>query len=95
MNDVVPRDVRKADGVITEADLSHQKQQLGSFGRLFGSKENAPTYLAGLVMLISVFGNIFGGAFAPEYSSKGDLVKVLGGIALAALTFIGGASSRS
>ncbi|PTE10151.1 hypothetical protein [Mesorhizobium helmanticense] len=79
---------------VTETDLKHHSQELGYFGSLFGSKENAPVYIAGLIAVIALFGAIGVGIWGPT-PERAEYVKMLGGIVIAALSFIGGASGRN
>ena len=79
---------------LTESDLKHHSQELGKLGILFGSKENAPVYLAGILAILSLIGCIFVGVYASDTPTKGDLIKPLAAIVIAALSFIGGASGR-
>jgi hypothetical protein len=79
---------------ITEADLKHQSQELGRVGSIFGSKDQAPIYFAGLLMVIASVGFCIV-AICPTTPEKGDALKTLGAIVIAALTFLGGASGRT
>ena len=76
---------------ITENELQHHSQELGSFGRMFGSKENAPVYFAGMLAVLSLLGALGVGIFSSG-NDKADLVKALLAIVVAALSFLGGVS---
>jgi hypothetical protein len=81
---------------VNESDLRRQSQELGRFGSLFGSKEHAPIYFAGAIAILALIGLIAIGlsshTITPE---RGDILKLLGGIVVSALTFLGGASGKS
>lgn len=78
-------------GISEEGQLRHHSQELGLLGKLFGSREHAPINIAGMLMVIGVLGLLLV-PFVPEGHtfSQADLAKTLGGIVLAALTFLGG-----
>jgi hypothetical protein len=75
---------------ITDTDLRHHQQELGLFGKIFGSKEQAPIYFAGTLALVALVAMCVV-AFTPTAPEKSDLLKGLAGIVIAALTFLGGA----
>ncbi|MEH2498558.1 hypothetical protein V1294_005037 [Bradyrhizobium sp. AZCC 1678] len=84
----------KANSQITDSDLQHHSQELGRLGSIFGSKEQAPIYFAGLLMVVASVGFCIV-AVCPTTPEKSDALKALGGIIIAALTFLGGASGRT
>jgi hypothetical protein len=61
------------------------------FGVLFGSRDNAPVYLAGIIGFVALLGAIAIGIWGTG-AERGDLIKSLVAIVVAALSFIGGAS---
>jgi hypothetical protein len=76
---------------ITEASLKQRSQELGLLGKIFGSREHAPINVAGAIMMIGLCGMIAVPLFPASPSlSHADLEKGLGGLVLAALTFLGG-----
>jgi hypothetical protein len=87
----LPAEPHKTSGGLTEQDLKHHSQELGAFGRIFGSRENAPIYFAGLFMVLCLLGLVVV-PFMPASTdlSKGDMFKTLSGLILATLTFLGG-----
>jgi peptidoglycan/LPS O-acetylase OafA/YrhL len=60
-------------------------------GKIFGSSEHAPLNIAGSVLLLCVLA-MLATPFLPIASNfpVADVLKLFGGIALAALTFLGG-----
>lgn len=60
-------------------------------GKVFGSKEHAPINIAGMIIVLAIFG-MLATPFLPAdaTATRGDLLKVFSGIGLAALTFLGG-----
>ena len=86
--------VTNSSSPVTDSDVKLHSQELGGFGRLFGSRENAPIYIAGILGFIALVGAIAVGILASVSPDKSDLVKALVGIVIAALSFIGGASGR-
>jgi hypothetical protein len=85
-----PGNIRR-DYEITDAELRHHSQELGLLGKIFGSRENAPINIAGMLMFLGLLGLITV-PFLPQSASfsQGDMAKTLGAIVLAALTFLGG-----
>ena len=75
---------------VTDSELKHHQQELGLFGKIFGSKEQAPVYFAGTLAILSLVG-MCAVAFTPTSPEKSDVLKTFGGIVIAALTFLGGA----
>jgi hypothetical protein len=75
----------------TEIALKQRSQELGLFGKLFGSREHAPVNIAGAIVILGMLG-LFIVAVSPSSPdfSKADLIKSLIGLVLAALTFLGG-----
>jgi hypothetical protein len=69
-----------------EHQLQLQRQELGLLGYLFGSRENAPFFIAGIIVILS-----FIGIFIVLLTNKdGDALKALSAFVFAALSFIGG-----
>ena len=77
------------DSAVTESDLIRQSQELGMFGRIFGSKEQAPVFFAGTIAMVALLGMIVVELFSSS-SDKGDFIKSFAAIVLAAVTFLGG-----
>jgi hypothetical protein len=75
----------------TETSLRQRSQELGYLGKIFGSREHAPINIAGIIIVIGILALVFM-PFLPESKtlSQGDLAKVIGGLILAAFTFLGG-----
>jgi hypothetical protein len=47
--------VDTAKHAVTEANIRIKSQELGMFGKLFGSRENAPTNVAGALIVIGIW----------------------------------------
>jgi hypothetical protein len=78
-------------GGVTETDLRRHSQELGLLGKLFGSRDHAPVNIAGGIMILGILGIVFSPILpAPAGFSEADVLKALGGIVLAAFTFLGG-----
>lgn len=71
--------------------LQRHAQELGVIGKLFGSSEHAPLNIAGIILVLCVLA-MLATAFLPVSGNvpAADLLKMLGAIALASLTFLGG-----
>jgi hypothetical protein len=89
--DVTPPVRSTGQHPITEGDLKQRSQDLGLFGKLFGSRDHAPVNIAGALIFFGLIG-MFVAPFLPSSSGFGaaDLEKALGALILAALTFLGG-----
>lgn len=74
-----------------EADVRRRSQELGLLGKIFGSRDHAPVNIAGFIVVLGLFG-ILATPLLPEKSSlaQADWVKLLSGLVLSALTFLGG-----
>jgi hypothetical protein len=77
--------------ITTAAEAKKRSQELGLFGKLFGSREHAPINIAGAIILLGVIG-VMALPFLPTSAefSKADIAKLLGSLVLSALTFLGG-----
>jgi hypothetical protein len=75
---------------ITDSDLKYQAQELGWFGRAFGSGQQAAIVFAGGTALICVAGLVAVGVYATPGPEKSETLNKLSTIAIAALTFLGG-----
>lgn len=75
---------------VSEATLRH-RQELGLLGKLFGGRDHAPINIAGTIIVLGIVA-LVASPMLPESQSftHGDLAKSLGGLILAALTFLGG-----
>jgi hypothetical protein len=73
-------------------DYKQRSQELGLFGKIFGSREHAPVNIAGAIVLIGIIGMVFVIPVMPDTPSldRADMLKSLGALVLAALTFLGG-----
>ncbi|WP_449410603.1 hypothetical protein [Methylobacterium komagatae] len=81
---------------LSPTELQHHVQELGLLGRVFGSKDHAPVYIAGAIAIIGMIGICIASAVPGSVDfSRADLIKALSGIILAALTFLGGVYSGS
>src|SRR5437763_752335 len=77
--------------ITTAAEAKKRAQELGLFGKLFGSREHAPVNIAGAIILLGVIGVILLPALPSSTElSKADMAKLLGSLVLSALTFLGG-----
>lgn len=79
---------------ITESDIKLRSQELGMMGKVFGSRENVPVFIAGCVTLAMVV--LIGVTlFAPIQGdlSKWQVLQWLGGFLLAALGYLFGSIS--
>src|SRR6202142_4227198 len=67
---------------LTDADLQHQRQELGSLGRFLGSKDHAPINIAGFIIVICLMGMLVT-AYLPTAANvtPADMLKLFGGIA--------------
>ncbi len=78
-------------------DTEAQKAEIGWMGKLFGSSKHAPTNIAGMVLLLCLIALVALGFVPAEYgagsSVRADLIKLFGGIALAALGYVFGSWS--
>lgn len=75
-------------------DNESKERQMGIFGLLFGTREHAPTNIAGSVLIISLFGLLAIAFFHVEESVRPDLMKAFSGIALTALGFLFGYTAK-
>lgn len=76
------------------ADLYRHRQELGLFGSLFGSRENAPTNIAGIgLLLFCVMWIMMAIVPLPAGADRADLLKSVSGLILATLGFLFGAAS--
>ena len=75
-------------------DPAFHQRELGAVGRILGSKDQAAIYIAGLIAFVALVGVILVATVAPEKTQSADVIKGLTGVVVAALTFIGGKSSR-
>ncbi len=68
-----------------------REAEMGYIGRLFGSREHAPTNIAGIIIIVGAIA-LLALAFlpVPDPSIRSDLVKVFGGILFAALGYLFG-----
>jgi drug/metabolite transporter (DMT)-like permease len=65
-------------------------------GYIFGSRENAPYFIAGIMVVLSLIGIfIILSTANKDNSSNGDMLKAFSAFIFAALSFIGGYSGRS
>ncbi len=94
---ITPRSGKSAQPqTITDPELRHHYQELGALGRIFGSKEHAPVYIAGAIAIFGMIGICIASAVPGSADfSRADLIKTLSSIVLAALTFLGGVYSGS
>ncbi|MDG4894632.1 hypothetical protein P9272_13725 [Mesorhizobium sp. WSM4976] len=76
---------------VTEGNLRMKSQELGLFGKFFGSREHAPVNIAGALILLGLAGMMLA-PFLPTSNgfNVGDMEKALGALILAALSFLGG-----
>lgn len=76
---------------IAETAIRQKSQELGLLGKLFGGREHAPINIAGSIVGLGIVA-LLCVPFVPESQSftHGDMSKVLGGLILAAFTFLGG-----
>jgi hypothetical protein len=76
---------------VTQVDIDHLSKEIGMLGRLFGSKDHAPINIAGLLVFVCIVAMVIVAFVTPASGvSSSDLLKLFSGIALAALTFLGG-----
>ncbi len=75
----------------TADDIAHLSKEIGWLGNVFGAKEHAPINISGMIILLCIVGILISEYITPASGmSASDIVKLLSGIALAALTFLGG-----
>jgi hypothetical protein len=76
---------------VTETTLRQRSQELGLLGKVFGSRDHAPVNIAGAIIILGIMG-LVACPFLPESPSfsRADIAKTLGGLILAAFTFLGG-----
>jgi hypothetical protein len=84
-----PRTVR-SNTQLTDSDLRHHSQELGWFGKIFGSRQQAAVIFAGVIGFVCAAGLIGVGILAPAGAEKADLLKSLVTIVIASFTFLGG-----
>jgi hypothetical protein len=89
--DVTPPAREAGQYPVTEGSLKLKSQELGLFGKLFGSREHAPINIAGALIFFGLLG-MFVAPFLPSSSgfNVADLEKALAALILAAFTFLGG-----
>jgi hypothetical protein len=76
-----------------EHRLRENGQNLGWLGKFFGSGPNAPTNIAGFVVVACLIG-IFITAFKEQTLQIGELQKLLLGVLLTALGYLFGSNSK-
>ena len=69
-----------------------RRTELGLIGGIFGSRENAALYVASLVVLIALL--FLGTLMFLDDNARPDLIKIIGGLGIGALGYIGGLMSR-
>lgn len=69
-------------------ELKRRSQDLGIFGKLFGSRENAPINVAGAVIVLGILASTVSLIWPGIHTA--DFLKMMGGLVIAALTFLGG-----
>jgi hypothetical protein len=90
----LPDDKELAKTVITnEAKLQAKQADMGKLGLIFGSRDNAAVYLAGIVIIVAVLGSTLLAFIEPLL--RQDLGKALIALALMAAGYIFGAVQRS
>jgi hypothetical protein len=79
---------------VTEADLKQRSQELGSLGKIFGSRDQSPGNIAGLAIIVS-FLMLVAIIFSPDSESlpKKDVFTLVGGIITLTLGFLFGRST--
>jgi len=89
---VSPRRPRaiSSNSQLTDSDLRHQSQELGWFGKIFGSRQQAAVMFAGVIGIVCAIGVIAIGIFAAAGAEKSELLRSLVTIVIAAFTFLGG-----
>jgi hypothetical protein len=75
-----------------EHQLQFRRLELGVLGYVFGSKDNAPFFIAGIIVILSFIGIFI--ALLSSNTGSGDTLKALFSLIFAALSFIGGYSGR-
>lgn len=89
----LPRNLKLAAKVL---DAEAQKAEIGWVGKIFGSRKHAPTNMAGMVLLVSlVVLGILALMHSSEDNFRSDVLKIFGGLAIAALGYVFGSWSRS
>lgn len=88
------RPTPQAQASTSNDDLERGRQELGFLGRFFGSKENAPVFVAGLVSVMGLVGLLIL-VIWPGPASSGDGIKTLSGLVLSALSFLAGTATGS
>ena len=75
----------------TESAIRQRSQELGLLGKIFGGRDHAPINIAGIIIVLGIIALITM-PFLPESKSlsQADLAKVIGGLILAAFTFLVG-----
>lgn len=73
------------------AEAEARRKDRGLIGHLFGTADHAPLNIAGLVILICIVGVILAYFFeGTKTVAPLEMMKLLSGIALACLAFLGG-----
>jgi hypothetical protein len=75
---------------LTAEDLTHHSQELGVLGKIFGSRENAPFYIAAMAIIFSFAMIACILVLAPD---NNQALTLFGAIITGALGFIFGRSS--
>lgn len=89
-----PQAVANFGGLSARERLQSQSQELGLLGKLFGSRENAPTNISGFaVLLFSLMWFLTAVIPLPAGTDRPDLLKSILALILAALGYLFGASS--
>jgi hypothetical protein len=86
-----PDPVASRNVPVTETILRQKSQELGLLGKIFGGRDHAPINIAGSIIILGIMA-LIAMPFLPESKtlSQADLAKVIGGLILAAFTFLGG-----
>jgi hypothetical protein len=83
----------KIAGRVIEAERA--SAEMGRIGAWLGSRDNAVIYIAALVALISLIAAALLAAYdSPSSPLRGDMAKTFAAIALSALSYIFGSTSR-
>ncbi|MBL6957812.1 MAG: hypothetical protein ISR52_02440 [Rhodospirillales bacterium] len=88
-NSSKPHNINNRDA---EIQLQQEAQKLGIIGSLFGARENAALYLAGLIHLIVLI--MLGTLMFIDETLRSDITTAIAGIGLTSLGFIGGLLSK-
>ncbi len=86
--------LRQGQPALTEIDLKHHSQELGMLGRFFGSRDNAPTNIASVAVLLFIFLLALASILPlADGVDRDDLIKTVCALLLSSLGYLFGSAS--